>query len=52
MALEELARMPDPTTVFLVRHGQTDWVAKGIGDGSASAPRIPARPSLFSATAT
>ena len=22
--------MPDPTTVFLVRHGQTDWIAKGI----------------------
>jgi hypothetical protein len=30
MAPEELARMPDPTTVFLVRHGQTDWIAKGI----------------------
>ena len=27
---EGLARMPDPTTVFLVRHGQTDWIARGI----------------------
>ena len=22
--------MPDPTTVFLVRHGHTDWIAKSI----------------------
>jgi hypothetical protein len=22
--------MPDPTTLFLVRHGQTDWIARGI----------------------
>jgi broad specificity phosphatase PhoE len=53
MALEELARMPDPTTVFLVRHGQTDWVAKGIpgrlpdvplnADGREQAARLAAR---------
>jgi probable phosphoglycerate mutase len=22
--------MPDPTTLLLIRHGQTDWIAKGI----------------------
>jgi broad specificity phosphatase PhoE len=53
MALEEPARMPDPTTVFLVRHGRTDWVAKGIpgrlpavplnADGRAQAARLAAR---------
>jgi bisphosphoglycerate-dependent phosphoglycerate mutase len=22
--------MPDPTTLLLIRHGQTDWIAKGV----------------------
>jgi broad specificity phosphatase PhoE len=43
MALEELARMPNPTTVFLVRHGQTDWVAKGIPGRLPDVPLNPDR---------
>jgi Histidine phosphatase superfamily (branch 1) len=23
-------RMPDPTTLLLIRHGQTDWIARGV----------------------
>ena len=25
--------MPDPTTLLLIRHGQTDWIAKGLAGG-------------------
>jgi hypothetical protein len=23
-------RMPDPTTLLLIRYGQTDWIARGV----------------------
>jgi broad specificity phosphatase PhoE len=23
-------RMPDPTTLLLIRQGQTDWIARGV----------------------
>jgi broad specificity phosphatase PhoE len=46
-------RMPDPTTLLLIRHGQTDWIARGVAgrlpdvhlneEGRDQAPRLAGR---------